>query len=203
MTKLGPRLMQVFHPLRAYWRERRGAAAAEFAIVLVVLVFPLLNVIDFGMYIFEGMDVNEAAQTTAEAALKVCTYASPPALPATPFCASLSSAEAVAVRSTSLGSAVTLVAPPTTALTSCANTSSVNGCEGYYCTNSSGALVAVGSFPDTMPADCSSVVAGSTDTPGDYLQLEVSYTYTPMFTGISMASLLPSPITKIVWMRLS
>ena len=79
-------MIRVFQPLRAYWGGRRGAAAAEFAIVLTVLVFPLLNVIDFGMYIFVGMEVNEAAQSTAQAALATCTYANPPNVPATILC---------------------------------------------------------------------------------------------------------------------
>ena len=200
IRKPGSRLTRVFPSLRTYWSGRRGAAAAEFAIVLTVLVFPLLNVIDFGMYIFVGMEVNEAAQSAAQAALATCTYANPPQVPATILCTNLSNAETAAVGGTSLGSAVTLVAPPVTANTSCDSTSSASGCEGYYCVNT-GALVVVGTFPDNQPADCKPYSA--TDTPGDYIQIKVSYTYTPMFTGISMASMLTSPITKIVWMRLS
>jgi len=185
--------MQILHLVRAYWAQSRGAAAAEFAFVLMVVVFPLLNVVDFGMYIYQGMELNEAAQVAAQAALATCTYggppnySGPPQLPATVVCTGLSSAETTAAQSTSLGSGVTITSTT----------------ENYYCTNSSGSLVTVGTFPNSMPADCSSVVTGSKDLPGDYILITVSYNYTPFFTGVSMTSLLTSPITRTAWMRLS
>jgi hypothetical protein len=43
------------------------------------------------------------------------------------------------------------------------------------------------------PSKCSD--KGGT-TPGDYLAVTVSYTFKPLFSGVSVAGLLPSPITK-------
>jgi len=38
--------------------------------------------------------------------------------------------------------------------------------------------------------------------PGDYVLITVSYTYTPVFAAVSIASVLASPITRTAWMRL-
>lgn len=187
---MSSRLMQFFQPLRAYWAERRGAAAAEFAIVLMVLIFPLLNIIDFGMYIYQGMELNEAAQAAAEAVLVSCTYSSPPRLPAMVFCGnngiSAKNAATAAAQSTSLGMGVTVSTPS----------------ENFYCVKTDGSLLLMGGFPDNPPPDCTA--AGyPANQPGDYIFLTATFNYTPFFTGVSLASQLTSPLTRTAWMRLS
>jgi len=111
-------------------------------------------------------------------------------LPATPNsyanCSAMPVAVTTAAQSTTLGANVTVSSTT----------------EGYYCVNTStNALVAVGTFPGTKPANCSSVGSAS-DTPGDYVLITTSYTYTPIFSAVSIASSLTSPITRQAWMRL-
>lgn len=176
---------------QAGWRfgaDRRGAAAAEFAIVLVLLVIPIANVTDLGIFVYQRMELENAAQVAVQTAWATCTSAVN--LPATPNsyanCPALPAAVTTAVRSTSLGSAVT--ATSTT--------------EGYYCVNTTtNALVAVGTFPGTKPADCSSVGSAS-DTVGDYIKITASYAYAPLFPAVSVVNLLGTPITRTAWMRL-
>ena len=73
--------------------------------------------------------------------------------------------------------------------------------EGYYCVNTSGALQVVGSL-SSKPANCSA--AGNPGlTPGDYIQVAVTYNYTPLFANLTvMAALKVSSITVTSWMRL-
>jgi hypothetical protein len=60
----------------------------------------------------------------------------------------------------------------------------------------------VGAVTSPKPANCT--LAGSTTTkPGDYLLIQVTYTYAPLFTGASIAALLPTTITNSAWVRLS
>jgi hypothetical protein len=50
-------------------------------------------------------------------------------------------------------------------------------------------------------SDCSGI-NGSTDKPGNYLSIPVSFTYTPIFTSVSVVSLLPANMTSTGRMRL-
>ena len=63
----------------------------------------------------------------------------------------------------------------------------------------------VGSPPSGQPATCTGVshAANTTAAPGDYVEISVTYTFTPMFGNMSMASLLTTPITKSTWTRLN
>jgi hypothetical protein len=97
----------------------------------------------------------------------------------------MSSAVTTAAQSTSLGTGVTVTSTT----------------ENYYCLNNSNVLVTVGTYPGTKPGDCSSVGSAS-DTPGEYVKVTVSYTYTPLFPAVSIASVLASPIVRTAWMRL-
>ena len=91
-----------------------------------------------------------------------------------------------AVQSTSLGTKVTL--------------QSGSPAEGYYCVNSSNALVYVSSV-SSKPANCSSVGMASLQ-PGDYIKVQTTFTYTPLFKGITVGGLLPTTITSTTYMRL-
>jgi hypothetical protein len=78
------------------------------------------------------------------------------------------------------------------------NSVSLNGdSEGYYCVTTSNTLVAVTSTTQT----CSSY-ADTNAPPGDYVLVTAQYTYTPIFQGMTVTSLLPSTITKTVWIRM-
>jgi Flp pilus assembly protein TadG len=173
---------------RRYASDQRGAAAAEFALVLTLLTIPILNVLDVALYAWQKIQVDNAAQMGAQAARATCSYNNQPA---TINCPSLNSAVQTAVRSTSLGSNVTS-----------------STAEHYYCTVS-GSLVKVWDPPTTPPSDCSqndsngNPIGGSaSDRPGDYILITVNHTYTPIFASVSVASHLASPITRTAWMRL-
>jgi hypothetical protein len=115
-------------------------------------------------------------------------------LPATVNCTTangaavnLNTAITAAIQSSSLGTSITLL--------------SGYPAEGYYCINASGMLQSVGSL-SSKPSDCSAA-GNSALTPGDYIQVGVTYTYAPLFPGISVmgASGITS-ITMTAWMRL-
>jgi Flp pilus assembly protein TadG len=163
--------------------ERRGSAAIELAIIGPVIGLALLNAVDIGRYFYQKMEVQNAAQSGAQAAWSSCTMAQ---LPATLNCSGLNAAVTAAVQATSLGTSVTLA--------------SGSPSEAYYCVNSSGALVDVATVSNP-PSDCSSV-GNSTGTPGDYIVVQVSFAYSPIFPGLSVAGAFPTPTTSTSMMRL-
>ena len=163
--------------------DRRGVVAIEFAIFAGILSFAILNVIDISIYIYQRLEVENATQMAAQAAWKNCDLLS---LPATTNCSTLSNAVQSALHSTSLGSRVAL------------QTGSPS--EGYYCLNSSNALEYLSDVTN-KPADCSA--AGMSNLqPADYIRVDTTFTYTPLFPGISVAESFATPITKSAWMRL-
>jgi len=172
--------------VHSFYRDTRGVAAIEMALVSMMLILGVLNVVDFGMYAYKKMEVADAAQVGAQTAWKTCDNAST-MLPATQKCAGLNAAITTAIQSMSLGTGVTLAAG--------------YPLEGYYCVNTSGALQVVGSL-SSKPVDCTA--AGNPGlTPGDYIQVAVTYKYASLFPNLTvMAALNISSITTTSWMRL-
>jgi Flp pilus assembly protein TadG len=176
-----------------YRRDRRGSAAAEIAIWATALVVPVFGVADIGFYTYRKMQVEIAAQAAAAKAWQLCSTST--TLPAVKNCTGLLAGMNTALQGTNLGTGVTV--------------STGWPLEGYYCVNASNVLtpvstvVTIGATPSAPPADCTATRAGSTAPPGDYLQVRVTYTFTPPYSGLSVTSLLPSPITKTAWMRLN
>lgn len=173
-----------------------GASAVELAITVVLLVIPLLNVADLANYAYRRMQVENAAQVGAHAAWTTCNRAAQwPATDSTK-CPALADAVTKAVTATSLGGGVTLA--------------SGSPSEGFYCPTTDGKLIlvstlgVVGTPPTGAPADCSGVsnAASPGAVPADYVQVSVSYPYAPIFSLVSFASLLTTPITKTSWVRL-
>lgn len=168
--------------LREWRKDCRGVAGVEFALVGGFLCLAVVNVADIGVYLYKRMNVENAALVGAMSALKACNTDQ---LPATVNCPGLTAAVTAAVQSTSLGAAVTLNGPVS---------------EGYYCVNSSSALQYVSSVA-SKPADCSA--AGMpTLQPADYVQVAVTFSYTPIFSGISVAGVFTTPITKTAMVRM-
>jgi Flp pilus assembly protein TadG len=167
-----------------WFRRQDGVAAIEFALIASFLSISALNVADLASYSLDRLEVENAAAIGTQAAWKTCPTTS---LPATVNCSGLNSAVTTAIQSTSLGTKVSLV--------------SGSPAEAYYCVNSSGVLTSVGAVTATKPSDCSSVGV-STNTPGDYLTVQVTYTYSSLFTGVVVAGLFGGTITKTSWMRL-
>ena len=174
------RLMRVARRLRA---DERGVAAIEFGLVATFLTFSVLNVADISIYVYQRMEVENATEMGAAAALKNCTTAQ---LPATTNCAALNNAVTTAVQSTSLGTQITL--------------QSGSPAEGYYCLNSSNALQYM-SGVNSKPADCTAAGSPSLQ-PTDYIQVSTTFAYKPLFPGITVSGTFTTPITKTALMRL-
>jgi hypothetical protein len=98
----------------------------------------------------------------------------------------LTGAITTAIQSTSLGTAMALASGYPT--------------EGYYCVNSSNVLQSVGSL-SAKPSDCSAA-GSSTTSPGDYVQVEVTYAYSPLFAVSVMGLSSIRSIIKTSWMLL-
>jgi Flp pilus assembly protein TadG len=168
---------------KTFWADQRGVAAVEFGLFAIFLAAALANVADTSIYIYQRMQVENATQVAVQAAWKTCDLSQ---LPATTSCAGLATALQNAVQSTSLGSSITLAAGSPS--------------EGYYCVNSSNTLQRV-SDVSSKPADCT---AAGTPTlqPGDYIQVQTTFTYTPLFPRLSVSSTFATPIIRTAIMRL-
>jgi Flp pilus assembly protein TadG len=163
-------------------RKQDGVAAIEFALIVGFASVSIINAADIAIYARDRMEVESATEMGAQAAYKTCDTHH---LPATVNCAGLNAAITTAVQATSLGTGVTLQAGSPT--------------EGYYCVNSSGALVLVHDT-SSKPADCTSVGTPA-NTPGDYIKVQTTFAYSAMFPG-SVASVFPTHILKTAYMRL-
>ena len=164
-------------------KDVRGLAAIEFALIAGFLCYALLNVADVSVFLFDKVQVNNATQMGAQAAWATCDLNH---LPASTRCPNMNSAVTTAVQSTALGNHVAL--------------QSGYPSEGYYCVNSSGALTWVSNV-SSPPNNCSSVGSSSTE-PADYVAIQTTYTYAPIFPGLSVASAFPTTITYTSWVRL-
>lgn len=158
--------------IECFSRETGGAAALELAIWASLLVVPVLNVIDVGLYLFQRVQVENAAQMAATAAWKVwpnCTE-TPPMTPAATTCTAMTDASVLGAHSTSLTNTVTVGTPTI----------------GKYCVEG-GAIKAGGT--------CAGAANAS------YVTVTVSRSYSPMFGGVSIAGTFSSPITLTAWTR--
>jgi Flp pilus assembly protein TadG len=179
---------------RTFLRDVRGTAAVEFVLWFPVIAMPLVGVIDLGIFAVQRMQVEAASQAGAAAAWRVCDKdAEHPVTNAN--CASVGSTITAAVQGTGLGAGATVASTPVV---------------GYYCATDAGALTSVSSTwpidsttPPAKPADCSAAVGGSTTKPGEYIQVTVNFTYTPMFGVLRTAGVLPSTIGHTAWRRVS
>jgi len=172
--------------IKAMSTDLRGVAAIEFGIFAPLLFLALVNVVDVTIYLYQRMQVQNATEVAAQAAWKTCDLT---VLPLTTDCSTLAaSVTAVqnALGSTSLGTAVSLV--------------SGSPSVGYYCVNSSNALQYVSNI-SSKPADCTAAGTPSLQ-PGYYIQVQTTFTYTPIFPGMSISSTFPTPINRTSLMRL-
>lgn len=174
-----------------FLRQTGGAAAVEFALMLGLLTVPMLSVVDVGVYTYDKIQLENAAQVASQAAWSACSASSMLPVTNTSKCSGAQTVMTNAAQTTSLGNAVTL--------------STVT--EGYYCVNSAGVLTLIGNTgtfgsPPTVQVSCGAGTWLNGTAPGDYITVTASFTYTPIFGGISVASLLTPTITKISTMRM-
>jgi Flp pilus assembly protein TadG len=168
---------------RKLWTDQRGVAAIEFGFFSIFLSLALVNVADVSIYIYQRMQAENATQVAAQAAWKACDLSQ---LPATTNCAGLTTAIQSALASTSLGTRVSL--------------KSGSPAEGYYCINASNALQYV-SDVSSKPADCTAAGMPSLQ-PGDYIQVQTTFPYAPLFPGLSVTGTFATPINGTAIMRL-
>ncbi len=177
---------------RRFTRESGGAVAAEMAIVAGFLAILIAQVLDFGWMAYSSVQVRTAAQAAAAEAASICQTQAD--LPATVNCEANQSIDLQAkmeeaANRVSIGDSATrrvVIAEPS---------------EGYFCHDASAnnALVEVGDL-NNPPADCSAY--GSAEAPGNYIYTTATYNFSPMFPGLSVASVIGNPITADGWMRL-
>jgi Flp pilus assembly protein TadG len=151
-------------------KNRDGNVIIEFALVAPILVVLIINILDFSMLIWARMQVDYSAQMGAQAAYKTCSTGTLPAKNST-NCPNLNTAVMTAAQSTSLGTAVGLATGSPSEI--------------YYCVSGT-TLQSVATYPSSPPADCSAY--GSASLPGDYIEVDVTYSYSPAFAGLSLAS---------------
>jgi Flp pilus assembly protein TadG len=177
-------MLPAFRDSRVRFRsDARGAAAVEFGFVGLMFITGVLNAFELGRFAYQKMQVENAAYAGAQAAWAACDYTS---LPATQNCATLNTKVTAAIQGTSLGTRVAL--------------SSTGISEGYYCVNASNALQSVGSI-SSKPTNCSAA-GNASALPGDYIQVNVTFSYTPLLSMTVMGMRGASTITKASWMRL-
>jgi hypothetical protein len=123
----------------------------------------------------------------AQAAFKTCDP-SKGYLPATLSCPGLTTAITQAAQSTALGAEVSIATGSPT--------------EGFYCLNDAGALQLIANASLKPPVDCSSTGLPG-QQPGDYIRVTTSFSYAPLFPGVTFASVFPTPIMKTSMMRLN
>ena len=163
--------------------DERGVAAVEFALFAGMLSLAMINAIDVSTYVYKRMELENATQMGAQAAWKACDTNH---LPATTSCSGLTAAVTNAVQSTSLGSHVSMP--------------SGSPSEGYYCLNNTNALQYV-SDVSKKPSNCAA--AGMPNLqPADYIKVQTTFAYAPLFPGISITSAFVTPINKTAMMRL-
>ena len=173
--------------LPSFRQDSRGVAAVEFSIAATLVIVGILNAVDLGLYEYRRMEVENAAQVGAQAAWKAC-YDTSAMLPATTKCAGLNDAITAAIQSTSLGTAVSLTSGyPTGGLLLRQHL----GCSPI-------SRRAYPASPLIVPMQ-----ANSSASPGDYIQVSVSYAYAPLFSNLTvMGASGISSISMTSWMRL-
>jgi Flp pilus assembly protein TadG len=173
-----------FFPFRVL-KDSSGVATIEFAFVSGVLLVALLNGLEFARWSFQKMETANAVHSATQAVWSACDTNH---LPAKTNCTGLTTAITNGLKSTSLGTAVTLSATYPT--------------EAYYCVNTSNALQQVAAYTAAKPANCTAA-GDTTRVPGDYVTITATYTYTPLFgSPLTFGNLLPTTITSSGFIRL-
>jgi Flp pilus assembly protein TadG len=171
----------VHSPCGQLCRNQSGATAIEFALIAGILVYLLLNGIDMGRYIYLRGQVENATQAGAHAVWEKCD---PMKLPLIAKCYTDQTAAKTAV-----ASVISNMVPGITG-------SQLVITEGYYCPDAAGALHSVTNV-SSLPTQCLSGVV-----PGDYVQVQLTYPFTPLFGNVTVARTFGASISMTSYMRL-
>ena len=178
--------MKIFSRRKRLLADNSGLATIEFALASTALTIGLLNGLEVARWSLQRMEMANAVHSATLAVWNACDTKH---LPAITKCSGLTSAINTGLQTTSLGTSVTLAANYPQ--------------EGYYCLNTSGALVKAANYDAaTVPSNCSTY-SDSTHAPGDYVLVQATYSYTPLIgSGLTVGSALPSTFTSTGWIRL-
>jgi Flp pilus assembly protein TadG len=159
----------ILRRLKDFGRATDGASAVEFVLCLSLLVYPLINVFDLGLYVYQRMQVENAAQMGVQAAYNTCSQA----YPSPSF--------------TNCGSTGTTAVTSATGTTSLP-TANLSVATGEYLNNAK--QTGSGTLTATPPS-----------ATGDYVAVQVSYPYSPLFGLATVIS--ASTIVRTHWMRMN
>lgn len=199
---------------RQFVAVEHGAAAVEFAFALFLLTIPILNVVDLAFYAFGWMQTQNAAQMGAQAAFSNCNNAND--LPAATTCFQSNSANNMTLFD------VVNQGIQESALNNTVSLSGSSVVDGYYCSTSGNVLTLVGTAgsayadggavgstantsdvaPSTGGVTTCSGYQDANAAPGEYVSVTVTHTFTPIFSSVSVASLLPSVMTATAYVRI-
>ena len=171
--------------LKALGEDESGMVLVEFAFVSLALLYMLMNGLEVARWYYQRTEVSHAIHSASQAVLRSCDPTKQ--LPATTNCPNFNTYVAEGLASTALGNSIVLTSGFPT--------------EAYYCLNSSKTLQQVGTTASARPSDCTAV-GDSTHRPGDYVQIQASYTFSPLFTGLTAGSLMPTNMTSTGFIRL-
>lgn len=161
-----------------------GAAAVEMALVGSILAGALVNVAEAGRYAYTVTQVTNASQAGVQIAVARCAADK---TPVTLKCPGVEDLVEAAVRSTSLGSKVTI---------------EDDIVEAWHCVDEHGDLKKVAAVESKKPENCSAV--GQKDrSPGLYLSIEVSHPYQTLFPGLTIVERFPDTIVRSARMRVA
>lgn len=170
--------------IRQLRKDNRGLAAIEFALIAGFLSVAVLNVADVSVFLFDQLQVNNATQMGVQAAWATCDLNH---VPATTKCPAMNGAVTTAIQSTSLGNSVQLQGGSPS--------------EGWYCVSSTGTLQYMSDYANP-PDDCTAAGVPTT-APADFVKVQTTYAYSPIFPGLSVAAVFPAHITSTSYVRLS
>jgi Flp pilus assembly protein TadG len=161
-------------------REERGAAAVEFALWLGVIVWPLLNVYDLGLYVFQKIQVDNAGQAAVQQLFNACGQTTASPILTNCSSAKVSNGLSYGIQSTSLGTDITVLY--------------VTECVGGKLQNSG-----------DYTADPSIASKNCPSSTGDYVAVTPSFTYHPLFKNVTVTSILKdnTSMGSIAWMKMS
>ena len=175
---LGLRPQMIAEASKQIWHDQRGSIAIEFALIAGFLVFLLLNGMELGRYIYLRSQLENATQAGGHAVWKACD---PTKLPIATKCSPEGKTAVKTVVSSMFGTV---------------DDDDITLTEGYFCTSADGVLHAV-TNPASLPSVCQTGIVA-----GDYVQVQITYSYAPLFANLTLGRLFGTSISTTSYMRL-
>lgn len=184
MSRFAAILTRLLGTGRLLRSNRSGTASIEFGLIAGTLVLVMLNGVEVARYYYAKMELENAVHMAAQAVWDECETTAQ--IPTNSNCSGRNTRMTNALQSSSLGNSVTL--------------SSGFPTEQWFCVHSgTGALSPAGA---TKPTDCSGYNGLATEQAGYYITVRGQYTYSPIFTTITLGSAMPTTVTSTTMVRL-